>query len=75
MTAITLNLQPTIELTDGQFVVRFYFGFNRYLKLNSVYFLYFEREKTKNEVLYYLPITRKWLFRLIPALILICHFI
>ncbi len=33
----------------------------------------FEKEKTEEEVLYYLPITHKWIFQLILALILICH--
>jgi hypothetical protein len=33
----------------------------------------FETEKPEQEVLYYLPITEKWIFQLILALILICH--
>ena len=33
----------------------------------------FEKKEPENEVLYYLPITQKWIFQLILALILICH--
>ena len=33
----------------------------------------FEKSERENEVLYYLPITPKWIFQLIRALILICH--
>ncbi len=33
----------------------------------------FEKKDRENEVLYYLPITQKWIFQLILALILICH--
>ncbi len=33
----------------------------------------FEKKDRDNEVLYYLPITQKWISQLILALILICH--
>ncbi len=33
----------------------------------------FEKPETEQEVIFYLPITQKWLFQLILALILICH--
>lgn len=33
----------------------------------------FEKSEQENEVLYYLPVTQKWIFQLILALILICH--
>ena len=33
----------------------------------------FEKEEPDQEVLYYLPITQKWIFQFILALILICH--
>ncbi len=33
----------------------------------------FKKEESEQEVLYYLPITQKWIFQLILALILICH--
>ena len=33
----------------------------------------FEKEAQENEVLYYLPVTQKWIFQLILALILLCH--
>ncbi len=33
----------------------------------------FEKKEPEQEVLYYLPITQKWIFQLILALILICH--
>jgi hypothetical protein len=33
----------------------------------------FEKKKTENEVLYYLPVTQQWIFQLILALILICQ--
>ena len=33
----------------------------------------FEKSERENKVLYYLPITQKWIFQLILALILICH--
>lgn len=33
----------------------------------------FETQQTDEDVLYYLPITQKWIFQLILALILICH--
>ena len=39
------------------------------LALNSA----FEKSEPENEVLYYLPVTQKWIFQLILALILICH--
>ncbi len=33
----------------------------------------FDQPEKDNEVLYYLPVTQKWIFQLILALILICH--
>jgi hypothetical protein len=33
----------------------------------------FDKPEKDNEVLYYLPVTQKWIFQLILALILICH--
>lgn len=33
----------------------------------------FEKKEPEQEVLYYLPITQKWIFQLILALIFICH--
>ncbi len=33
----------------------------------------FEKKEPEQEVLYYLPITQKWIFQFILALILICH--
>ena len=33
----------------------------------------FEKEAQENELLYYLPVTQKWIFQLILALILLCH--
>lgn len=33
----------------------------------------FEKEEKEDEVLYYLPVTQKWIFQLILALILICY--
>ncbi|MDJ0592693.1 MAG: hypothetical protein QNJ72_22345 [Pleurocapsa sp. MO_226.B13] len=33
----------------------------------------FDKSERDNEVLYYLPVTPKWIFQLILALILICH--
>jgi hypothetical protein len=33
----------------------------------------FNKPEKDNEVLYYLPVTQKWIFQLILALILICH--
>ena len=33
----------------------------------------FEKSEKDHEVLYYLPVTQKWIFQLILALILICH--
>ncbi len=33
----------------------------------------FDKSERENEVLYYLPVTQKWIFQLILALILICH--
>ena len=33
----------------------------------------FEKEEPDQKVLYYLPITQKWIFQFILALILICH--
>jgi hypothetical protein len=35
--------------------------------------LAFEKPKKNEEVLFYLPVTQKWLSQLILALILICH--
>ena len=35
--------------------------------------LAFEKPKSDKEVLFYLPVTQKWLSQLILALILICH--
>ena len=33
----------------------------------------FDKPEKDNEVLYYLPVTQKWIFQLILAWILICH--
>ncbi len=33
----------------------------------------FDKSEQDSEVLYYLPVTQKWIFQLILALILICH--
>ncbi len=33
----------------------------------------FDKPEKDKEVLYYLPVTQKWIFQLIRALILLCH--
>jgi hypothetical protein len=68
-----LTKQETISgMAEEKGVSRKFLYKQGYIAKNALN-LAFEKPKADKEVLFYLPVTQKWLSQLILALILICH--
>jgi hypothetical protein len=68
-----LTKQETISgMAEEEGVSRKFLYQQGYIAQNALA-LAFEKPKSDKEVLFYLPVTQKWLYQLILALILICH--